>query len=439
MAFIHPQSCECAKSELDIFDVPPTQTSIESSNVIEYNPVATISDGTPIEFNVTGTGQDYLDLANTQLCVRAHIVRPNNTPIDQTDQVGPVNLFLQSLFCEVDVSLNETLVTSSNNTYPYRAYLETLLSYGPHAKQSQLTSALYYKDVADHFEDANPNDPNAVNDAFIARSEFTANGRVVDMMGCLHSDLFFQGRYLPSEINMRIRLVRSRDAFCLMSAAGIEYKVKIVDCKLLIRKVKLSSSIYVAHAKTLEKGNAKYPIRRVICKTFTVPRGNLDITQESLFSGQLPTRVVIGCVDNEAFNGSYARNPFNFKHFNLSQIKLYLDGQQQTIKPLEPNFANRQYIEAYMSLFSGTGKLQKDEGNYIAREDYPGGYTLYAFDLTPDLAEEGHFNLVKNGNLRLEMKFAQPLPNTINVIAYSEFENVLQLDRNRNVIYDYKN
>src|SRR6266536_5161155 len=438
MAFIHPQSCECAKSELDIFDVPPTQTSIESSNVVEYNPVATISDGTPIEFNVTGTGQDYLDLANTLICVKAQIFRPNNTDINPTDQVGPVNLFLHSLFCEVDVSLNDTLVTSSNNMYPYRAYLETLLSYGPQAKQSQLTSALYYKDVAESFEDANPHDANVGNTGFVARSAWIANGRVVDMMGCLHSDLFVQGRYLPSEINMRIRLVRSRDAFCLMST-GTPYKVKIVECKLHIRKVKLRPSIYIAHAKTLEKGNAKYPIRRVVCKTFTVHSGNLDIVQESLFAGQLPTRVVIGCVENEAFNGSYIRNPFNFKHFDLSQIKLYLDGQQQTIKPLEPNYANHQYVDAYMSLFSGTGKLQKDEGNYIAREDYPGGYTLYAFDLTPDLADEGHFNLVKNGNLRLEMKFAQALPHTINVIAYAEFENVLQIDRNRNVIYDYKN
>jgi len=437
MAFIHPLSCECAKSELDIFDVPPTQTSIEGGCWVDYNPVASISDGTPIEFNVSGTGQDYLDLANTQLCVKAKITRFNDGATDPTDHVGPVNLFLHSLFCEVDVSLNDTLVTSSNNTYAYRAYLETLLSYGPQAKLSQLTAALYYKDVAEHMEDANPYD-DVGNAGFAARSAKTLDSAVVDMQGCLHSDLFFQGKYLPSEINMRIRLVRSRDAFCLMST-GAAYKVKIVDCKLQIRKVRLSPSIYLAHAKTFEKGNAKYPIRRVVCKTFTVPRGNLDIVQESLFSGQLPTRLVIGCVDNDAFNGSYTRNPFNFKHYDLSQIKLYLDGQQQTIKPLEPSFANQLYVDAYTSLFSGTGKLQKDEGNYITREDYRGGYTLYAFDLTPDLAEEGHFNLVRNGNLRLEMKFALALPNTINVIAYAEFQNVLEIDRNRNVIFDYKN
>ena len=63
------------------------------------------------------------------------------------------------------------------------------------------------------------------------------------------------------------------------------------------------------------------------------------------------------------------------------------------MKPLKPSFANRQYIQAYMSLFSGTGKENRDEGNDIAREDYPNCYALYAYDLRVDLGEEGHFNL----------------------------------------------
>ena len=71
MAFVHPQSCECMKSELDIFTVPPTQTSIETGNWVEYNPIATLDDGSSIEFSVSGSGQDYLDAANTQLYVKA--------------------------------------------------------------------------------------------------------------------------------------------------------------------------------------------------------------------------------------------------------------------------------------------------------------------------------------------------------------------------------
>jgi len=70
MAFIHSQSCECFKSELDLFAVPPTQTSIESGTWIEHNSIASISHGLPIEFVITGSGQDYIDLSNTYLYVQ---------------------------------------------------------------------------------------------------------------------------------------------------------------------------------------------------------------------------------------------------------------------------------------------------------------------------------------------------------------------------------
>ena len=68
MAFIHLQSCECAKSELDIFTVLPMQTSVEAGGWVEFNLILSIADGTPIEFVVGGNGQDYLEMANTQLC-----------------------------------------------------------------------------------------------------------------------------------------------------------------------------------------------------------------------------------------------------------------------------------------------------------------------------------------------------------------------------------
>ena len=100
-------------------------------------------------------------------------------------------------------------------------------------------------------------------------------------------------------------------------------------------------------------------------------------------------------MENDAFNGNYAKNPFNFKHYALSEISLHLDGHTQPIKPLKPNFSNHQYIQAFLSLFTGAGKENRDEGNDIVREDYPNGYALYAIVLSLDLAEERHFNLVK--------------------------------------------
>ena len=133
MAFVHHESSECTKLELDLFTIPATQTSIHKGQWIEYHPLSNITDTGPIEFNVSGTGEEYLDLARTQLYVKAKITKANGTALDADTQVGPVNLFLHSLFSQVDVSLNERLISASTNTYPYRAMIESLLNYGEEA------------------------------------------------------------------------------------------------------------------------------------------------------------------------------------------------------------------------------------------------------------------------------------------------------------------
>ena len=136
MTFVSDQSCECAKSELDIFAVPPTQTSVLHAEYVEYQPLTSIFGNAPIEFNIIGTGENYVDLANALLYVRAKIIRNNNTDLQGDSTVGPMNLMPHSMFSQVDISLNDTLISSLTNTYPYRAMLETLLSYGEDAKQS---------------------------------------------------------------------------------------------------------------------------------------------------------------------------------------------------------------------------------------------------------------------------------------------------------------
>ena len=111
MAFVHHESQECTKSELDLFTIPATQTSITKGQWIEYHPLSNITDSGPIEFNVSGSGEEYLDLAKTLLFIKAKITKANGTALELNEQLGPVNLFLHSLFSQVDVSFNERLIS----------------------------------------------------------------------------------------------------------------------------------------------------------------------------------------------------------------------------------------------------------------------------------------------------------------------------------------
>ena len=210
MAFVHRQSCEGVKSELDIFAVPPTQTSIEDGRWVEHQPLTSLDSGGPIEFVIPETGDAYLDLANTYLLIRAKVVRGVGTDLAADTPVAPVNNWLHSLFSQVDVYLNDTLVTPSSNTYPFRAYVDTVLSYGAEAKNTQLSSQLWYKDTAGHMDATTVDGGNT---GLIERQRHIAESRIVEMMGRLHVDLFLQDRFLLNGVSVKIRLVRSNDAF----------------------------------------------------------------------------------------------------------------------------------------------------------------------------------------------------------------------------------
>ena len=76
-------------------------------------------------------------------------------------------------------------------------------------------------------------------------------------------------------------------------------------------------------------------------------------------------------------------------------------------KPLQLSYgANPTYIEAFSTLFSGTEKMYYNTGNEIFRKEFPKGYAVCAFDLTPDICGVSpHFNVVQKGNLAIDIQF----------------------------------
>lgn len=432
MSYLHVESSECLKEEISPFTLPPTQTTIEASQWVTYKPISTLSNDAPIEFVVPGNSDEYIDLAHTLLCLRVNIKQTTTDELASTYVVGPVNNFLHSMFTQVDVLLNQKLVTPASNVYAYRAYIETLLNYGTDAKNSHLTSSLWYDDTPSQMDTIG-----AANAGLKKRAELTAGGKTIELLGRLHVDLFNVQKYLINGVEMRLKLTRSRDSFCLMELKN-NHSVEIVEATLFIRRAKINPGILVAHAKALAKSTAKYPFTRVEVKTLTMRGGIHGETLDNVVLGQLPKRVIIGFVDNKAFNGDSTSNPFNFKNYNINFFCLYINGTQIPSKPLQPDFKQSLYIEAYNTLFSGSGICFANQGNNITRESYAEGNTLFLFDLTPDFAAgcTSHWNLIKNGSLRIDVRFAEPLTTTVNCIVYAEYDSILEIDSARQVITD---
>jgi hypothetical protein len=432
MAFINSHKQPVVNAELDLFTVPATQESVESGQFVTFRPISTITNNAPIEFNVPGSGSEYIDVSQTMLYLKVKLDK-QHAEGQQPDNCGPINNLIHSIFSQVDVFLNGKCVTPPSNNYHYRAYISNLLNYGSDAKKSHLGTSLWQRDTPMHFLATERNE------GYMWRRDMTKDNKSIDLLAPLHIDLKSVTKYLINGVDMAIKLTQAKSSFFLQSTIeNPRCNFIIEDAELYVRKIKISPSVLVGHARALSLGTAKYPITRVEVKTITIPAGVQNKSLDSLFTGQMPTRCIVGFVKNTAFNGTYNTNPYRFDHYNLSYFSFYMDGVQVPNKPFTPNFDDGLYVRAYNSLFDGSGIFYKDVGMGIGRDEFDKGYCLICTDMTPDLScHEGHWCLIKNGNLRLELRFKQPLEYTITVICFAEFNNLIEIDEHRNVILDY--
>ena len=484
MSYVHPFSKRCDKSEIDLFRVPPTQQSLERGRWIDYAPLSSVENpDSAITYLIAGT-DEYFNLSKTILTVRGEITKGGGTKLTGGGQtnVAPVNNFLHSLFRQVDVYLNGKQVTPAMGTYPYRAYIETLLNYDASAKESQFTSALYYKDTATKMDEAGalPSSktitlkqasvsgasadvevsipvPGTGNQGFAKRSAFVQNGKQFVLSGPIFTDIFMSDRLLLNMMDLKVVLNRSNPKFCLMDKTSKESptmnpQVKLSEVILKIRKVKVDQAVSDGIERMLKQTLALYPIRRVQCKILTVPSGLPTTRQDNIFSGIIPKTFVVGFVNVDAANGTYWTNPYNFAHFGVTSLSLTANGEEIPFKQLTlayPKKANGEidpavdkddqldFDEAYNTLFSGTGKIYSNAGLDIDRDEYPGGFALYAFDLTPDMCKSSeYFNTVQRGSLSLALTFREAAKHPLAMVCYGDFENVIRIDAERNAIYD---
>lgn len=346
-----------------------------------------------------------------------------------TAEVAPVNNWFHSLFSHVDVYLNQKCITPPSNHYGYRAYIENLLNYDDTAKKSHLTSCLWYKDESGKFNDK-------TNSGYVARKKLASGEQAIEMYSNLHCDIFNVDKFMLNGVELGIKLINAKNTFHLVG--DTDAHVEFFEVNLYVRKVKINPSILIAHARALAITPAKYPITRVEIKTVTIPADTQSKGLDNLFLGQLPKRCIIGMIDDKALNGTLKLNPFEFKHFNYNYLALYIDSTQIPSKPLTPDFGKNLYTRSYYTLFEGSGIYFNDTGNSISLAEYPEGYCLAAFDLTADLScNEPHWNIIKSGTLRAEIRFSEPLAATVNLIIFAEFDNVVEVDKNRNIILDY--
>lgn len=546
MSLIDPNSCECLKSELELFQVPPTQVAIEKSYYVKYHPLTSLDKGGPIEFRINAGEDTYIDPSNIILCTKNRILidrdqkidtfRTVEVPVEEeaikeekdegneeegdegegggggdiherpegaepqpeepqpVEPVGedvehqegdgrrrrkraaderpqrvkragkkgakkqereyvtrqepnpknavfPINYFHATRFKSLEVHLNNQLISSSDNLYPYRAFLELLLSYNQNSKATQYEMGMYNRDTNQIDDNTEGMDygrtytKSRANTGAIDRWARTHSSVPFETMGRIHSDMFNQDKLIPGNSILKLKFNRANPNFCLQARQENDYDISIDKAFLLVRHVEVSPSIREAHLKQVQKEPFKFPIRRVEMTYFTKGAGRQDISENNLLNGPLPRRVVLGLVHSDAFHGNYKMSPLNFQNFGVEKIALKVGGNSLPFQePLEMDYSQNCAMQGYFSLLQGTGRLFSDCDNGISYDDYLDGCCLYAFDLANDMSDTGHFELVKEGELGVEITLTKPVDHSITMVAYYEYDSILKIDENKETV-----
>lgn len=421
----------CKNSALCIFDKQHTQTDIVKNYTVDYYPVTSISSGGPIEFHVPGNTEDYIDVNDIYLHLKIKVTKANGRPIAAADKVGLNNLAISTLFQDVSLTIGETQIEGGQQCYPYLGYFNTVMQFHPSAQKSHLKLFGWEKDEAGKFDDE-------ANKGFVERQKWTDGSKLCEFYGPLYLDFTRQSRFLISQTDMRFRFLPSKPEFALNAYGTENFRIKFESVVLYVRRMLLNPSVINGHATGLNKYNAIYPINHTEVVNFTIPQGQKSYVKDRLFPLQAPKLLVIGMLENDAFNGAIKKNPFHFQHFDLKKIALYREGESIPGRPFTPDFDNKLYSRSYVNTMQTFQYFNSDDTNGLTYSDFGNGYTLYAYDLTADNDIAAPYRqAIGTNNLRLELTFDNNLPETINVLLFAVFDSHIEITKLRDIITNY--
>ena len=395
-------------------------------NRIDIHTTNSVQGYAPIEFHIPGSDGVYYDLNDTCLYVKCKISQADPAKALVVGEVGPVNLLLSSLFSDIELKLNDTHIDGGDHAYSYIAYLNTILNFTRNVKDTQLRAAGYMYDEPGKFDSKD-------NVAYTKRSKWIKNE--IEVAGALHLLLFQQSKYLLPGVNVFLKFIRNKEEFVIMDFGANPAKLEILSMILYTRRVTVIPAGLKGHEDGLLKSNTLYPVHKHRVNTYTLAIGSTTDSREILIGSQTPKLVVVGFVENDAYNGNLLKSPFNFQHFNLTSITLMKNGVPIPYPTLHMDFAKDNYLTAYIMALQNLGMGLNDHTNDITMKDFSNGSTLFVYNLAADLEIGGGCTQpVQFCNLRLDLNFGKALKQSINVIVFSVYDQTIEITKSRTIL-----
>jgi hypothetical protein len=426
---------------LDIFSHSRPEMTMKDGKTIIINSVSPITDDGPYQFHINSADDEYLLMPATRLEGTVQIVKIGDEGAEEncaaTDDYSVVNLFPISLFKQIELSINGTeTVDQSSSTFPYKCFLENTLSYGREAKNTHMKTAGYFDgNKAAGMEKKNATLTTDLDSGYYHRRKQVKASKKFYFTTPINADILNSVKLLPPGCNIKLKLIRNTDNFSIIAASGT-YKIKVKDLKLSVRKVKVDPTVLARHALKWRNGPAIFPFNQSRITTFVIPSGVNSQTLSNVCHGALPSQMIVGFVNNDAYNGALTKNPFIFEHANINNFVFKVNGVNCPSTPYAPNFTTDNYYKEYNALMEAIGVSAKNGGVHVTPEHYKESLALFALDLSPDMCNNFHLHQVRNGHIDIEFSMSTASADVLQVIVYQVYQNTLLIGDDRKTSLD---
>jgi len=441
------------RTEFDLFTEAPLQRMVKR---FQYEEVFTqnnvTKDGT-LTFQVNGTSNQWIDLDDTYLMVKYRLLTHDGADIANLGDTVVTTFeepnLLHNIWSQVEMAIDNVSLKAVVNPYPMRAYIENLMTTSPDGLQEMFESEGFWKEGSGtKFDHAVQNTlGNIATNTPLRRGPQTRNkgSAVRTLYGKLSTDLWRQGRNIPPSHDLKLVLTKNRPEFYLRSSetAGQEHKLQIEKVILVVKRVELYDDAQASLDKAIrDAGKIIYPIRRVDVKSHVIASGTKIFQENLIVSGQIPTRIIIGFLDSDSFAGTYAKSPFNFKHYDIEELYLQSHGEIYPSNRYITSFNDKDALVPWLNLKRLVTPGHPFFNHTVNYNSFcEGGYTLWVIDLSQDnkCSQAADYNNIKmNGDVRINVRFGGAgLATPVNLVMYAELENQLELGRSRDLMMDY--
>lgn len=443
----YARSRRVTNPRVNMFQLPQTDMSIKATRELPISPSTPSIE--PIHFEFESQG--FLDLDRSYVELELRIMKSDGNAMVIGDVMVLANNLAHTLFKQIDVRLNGTLITPQSALYHQQAFIETLLNNDKEDVDTLLVPQFYY-DALDVPDDGEPDEftANSLDDAtphaaytalsdshkaVVAARRVFLGGVRVTLRFTPSLEVFRLGRLLRPNVQVQMDMYLNPPSMWTIrhnGAATLRMTQDDLKARLIVKQVSLEDSVETTLRKKYLTGvKSVYPTVRGEVRSFVHPANSRNFECQNPFGKVIPNRLVIAMTKQTANNGEVTVNPFNYGLFNMSSIKTLVGGEEYPYQTLQVNHNNGLKDRVMFHRFlEASGCMTRGTGNLIERKDYGHGKkaNLIVFDLTANQHPDSPvLNPELKGDLRIKIDFGANPPENLTVLVYGEFENVMEI------------